>query len=166
MDKAGQKYWDNTWATSVVPEAVNPRDLHLNNWINRRFHQYFLKIFSKSDTSSMHFLEIGCAKSAWLPYFSKEFGFQVSGLDYSPIGCDMAREVLAANNVKGEIVCANLFSPPADMLGKFDVIMSIGVVEHFEDTAVCLKAFAEVDSYYMCSYFLIFYLVTIFHYSP
>lgn len=140
MDKAGQKYWNDSWAVSNLPEVINPRDTHLNNWINRRFHQFFQRIFSSSDTSSMRLLEVGCATSAWLPYFAKEFGFQVTGLDYSPNGCDMARQVLAASNVTAEVVCANLFSPPEDMLEKFDVIVSIGVVEHFEDTSACLKA--------------------------
>jgi len=100
----------------------------------------FLRLFEKSETSSMRLLEIGCAKSAWLPYFAKEFGFSVSGLDYSPIGCEMARKVLQANEIVAEVVCADLFSPPDNMLGVFDVVVSLGVVEHFEDTASCLKA--------------------------
>jgi 2-polyprenyl-3-methyl-5-hydroxy-6-metoxy-1,4-benzoquinol methylase len=140
MDKAGQKYWNDSWAGSALPEAVNPADMRLQNYVNRRFHQVFLKLFDKSETRSMRLLEIGCAKSAWLPYFAKEFGFTVSGLDYSPIGCQMAAKVLQANRVEADVVCANFFAPPENMLGKFDVVVSFGVVEHFEDTAACLKA--------------------------
>src|SRR6267143_783637 len=103
MDKAGQEFWNNSWARSNLPGAVNPSDPQLNNWVNRR-------LFEKSETSSMRLLEIGCAKSAWLPYFAKEFGFSVSGLDYSPIGCEMARKVLQANEIVAEVVCADLFS--------------------------------------------------------
>lgn len=88
----------------------------------------------------MRLLEIGCAKSAWLPYFAKEFGFSVCGLDYSPIGCQMAKEVLQANGVEAEVVCADFFSPPENLLGAFDVVISFGVVEHFDDTASCLRA--------------------------
>jgi len=88
----------------------------------------------------MRLLEIGCAKSAWLPYFAKEFGFEVCGLDYSPVGCEMARKVLQANGVEADVVQADLFSPPVNMLGTFDVVISIGVVEHFDDTASCLSA--------------------------
>jgi len=85
-------------------------------------------------------LEIGCAKSAWLPYFAKEFGFSVCGLDYSPTGCQMTKKVLQVNGVEAEIVCADFFMPPENMLGAFDVVVSFGVVEHFDDTAACLKA--------------------------
>ena len=140
MDKAGQKYWNDSWASCDIPEAVNPSDMRLRNYANRRFHQVFLKWLDKAETPSMQLLEIGCAKSAWLPYFAKEFGFSVCGLDYSPIGCRMAEKVLQTNGVEAEVVCANFFSPPENMLGKFDVVVSVGVVEHFDDTAACLRA--------------------------
>lgn len=140
MDKAGQKYWNDSWASSNIPEAVNPSDTRLKNYVNRRFHQLFLQLFDKSETHSMRLLEIGCAKSAWLPYFAKEFGFNVCGIDYSPIGCQMAKQVLRANGIEAEVVCADFFSPPENMLGGFDVVVSFGVVEHFDDTAACLRA--------------------------
>lgn len=140
MDKAGKQYWNDSWASSDIPEAVNPSDMRLRNYANRRFHQVFLELFDKSETPSMRLLEIGCAKSAWLPYFAKEFGFSVCGLDYSPIGCRMTEKVLRANGVEAEVICADLFSPPDNMLGSFDAVVSFGVVEHFDDTAACLRA--------------------------
>ena len=143
MDKAGQKYWDDSWASSDIPGAVNPTDVRLKNYVNRRFHQLFLRLFDKSEAPTMRLLEIGCAKSAWLPYFANEFGFAVSGIDYSPIGCQMAKQVLEANGVEAEVVCANFFTPPENMLGAYDVVVSFGVVEHFEDTASCLRAISS-----------------------
>lgn len=140
MDKAGQKYWDDSWASSNIPEAVNPLDMSINNWVNRRFHQFFVKLFSGTETKKLKLLEVGCAKSAWLPYFSREFGFSVTGLDYSSIGCELARHVLEKSGVEGDIVCADFFSPPVEMLGTFDVVVSFGVVEHFENTTACLRA--------------------------
>lgn len=140
MDKAGQKFWNDLWASGGIPEAVNPSDTRIKNWTNRRLHQTFLGLFNRSQASSMRLLEVGCGKSGWLPYFAKEFGFNICGLDYSAIGCEMAIEILQANGVEGEVVCADLFSPPANMLGAFDVVVSFGLVEHFDDTASCLTA--------------------------
>ncbi len=140
MDKAGQKYWNELWADGEVPSIVDPRDTRLANRVNRRFHHVFQRLFAGYDTSSMRLLEIGCGKSAWLPYFAKEFGFQVYGLDYSPIGCEMARAVLQANKIEAEVVCADFFSSPENLLGKFDVVVSFGVIEHFEDTSGCLRS--------------------------
>lgn len=140
MDKAGPEYWNELWTESDLPSAVNPSDARLENRINRQFHEWFRTLFAERDTASMTLLEIGCGKSAWLPYFAKEFGFRVSGLDYSPVGCEMARAVLRANAVEAEIVCADCFTPPESMRGKFDVVASFGVVEHFDDTAAVLRA--------------------------
>ncbi len=91
----------------------------------------------------MKLLEIGCARSAWLPYFAKQFGFKVYGLDYSRTGCEQARQVLSGAGVQGEIICADFFSPPESLLEEFDVVVSYGVVEHFEDTAACVEALSK-----------------------
>jgi len=140
MDKAGKQYWNDSWAASKLPEAMNPADMSLNNYVGRRFHDLFMDLFDGLQNRSLRLLEVGCAKSVWLPYFVKEFGFEVCGLDYSPIGCEMATQITSANGVDAEIYCADLFSPPVSMLGQFDVVVSFGVVEHFEDTSVCLKS--------------------------
>jgi 2-polyprenyl-3-methyl-5-hydroxy-6-metoxy-1,4-benzoquinol methylase len=140
MDKAGQQYWNDSWASSKLPVAMNPADMSLSNYVNRRFHGLFVRLFDGLQTPSMRLLEIGCAKSVWLPYFSKEFGFEVCGLDYSPVGCQMATQILKANGVEAEIACADLFDPPKSLLESFDVIVSFGVVEHFEDTSACISS--------------------------
>jgi SAM-dependent methyltransferase len=87
-------------------------------------------------------LEIGAARSTWLPYFNREFGFQVAGIDYSEVGCTQARAILDRAGVDGTIVCADFFSPPAELLGAFDVVVSFGVAEHFRDTPAALARFA------------------------
>jgi 2-polyprenyl-3-methyl-5-hydroxy-6-metoxy-1,4-benzoquinol methylase len=143
MDKAGKAYWDEVWERSTLPKAVNPRTAGLNNYVNRKFHEYFLEAFASLDTRGQKLLEIGCARSAWLPYFAREFGFRVHGLDYSELGCNQAKEVLANEGVESNIVCADFFSPPSKLIGVFDVVVSFGVVEHFQSTSDCLAAFAR-----------------------
>ena len=140
MDKAGQKYWNDSWGKAEITESVNPSNFRLNNYINRRLHHVFLSLFDVSRAPKMRLLELGCAKSSWLPYFVEEFGLIVSGIDYSPIGCEMAQKILELNGVEAEVICANFFEPPKNMLGSYDVVVSFGVVEHFEDTAACLRA--------------------------
>lgn len=144
MDKAGKAYWDGLWEHSTLPKAVNPRARGLNNYVNRKFHEYFSETFSSFDPKGKKLLEIGCARSAWLPYFAKQFGFDVCGLDYSEQGCQQAKAVLSSEGVAGEIVCSDFFSPPAELIGTFDVVVSFGVVEHFQNTAECLSAFARL----------------------
>ncbi|MEO5360115.1 MAG: class I SAM-dependent methyltransferase [Nitrospirota bacterium] len=143
-DKAGKQYWENTWAEGELPKAVNQFQSGLNDYVTLCFHRYFRGIFSKIETQGMKLLEIGCARSVWLPYFAKEFGFVVNGLDYSEKGCSLTRQILNNEGVKGEVVCVDFFSPPKYMLGGFDVVVSFGVAEHFQGTAECLSAFSKL----------------------
>src|SRR5688572_18142084 len=68
MDKAGKKFWNDLWSDNDIPKAIDPSDPGIRNWGNRRFHQVFLRWFDKSQAPSMTLLEVGCGKSAWLPY--------------------------------------------------------------------------------------------------
>jgi hypothetical protein len=41
-------------------------------------------------------------------------------------------QILSKEGVRGEIVCADFFSPPGSMLEVFDVVISFGVLEQNE----------------------------------
>jgi 2-polyprenyl-3-methyl-5-hydroxy-6-metoxy-1,4-benzoquinol methylase len=140
IDKAGKAYWDEVWVDGPLPLPINPKETHLDNYVNVRFHEFFSSLFSKTGSRGKLLLEVGCAKSAWLPYFSQQFGFRVSGLDYSETGCRQSEEILSNAGVQGEIVCADFFAPPASLIGRFDVLVTFGVVEHFADTRSCIEA--------------------------
>jgi SAM-dependent methyltransferase len=87
-------------------------------------------------------LEIGCANSVWLPYFAR-LGFRVAGIDYSEIGCAQTRAAFDAAGVDAELVCADAFSPPESFIERFDAVFTLGVLEHFDDTAKAIAAFAR-----------------------
>ena len=143
LDKAGKLYWDHRWKNTLLPELINPYRSGPDNYLDRKFHDFFRGVFSDWETNNKRLLEIGCARSVWLPYFAKQFGFKVYGIDYSERGCQQAMELLSNQGIKGEIVCADFFSPPESMLGEFDVVVSFGVLEHFEDTDGCVLAFSQ-----------------------
>jgi 2-polyprenyl-3-methyl-5-hydroxy-6-metoxy-1,4-benzoquinol methylase len=129
MDLTGQSYWDRIWADTPTP------DLGLGDYRDRRLAELF------GQTVHGHVLEVGCANSTWLPYLARQ-GHPVTGLDYSPGGCEVARQLLERAGVEGEIVCGDLFQ--ADSLaGRFDTVLSLGVVEHFTDTADAVRALAR-----------------------
>lgn len=136
-------YWDEVWSDRSIPPLIKPENKALRNYVNRRFHEFFSAILSGIATRNKVLLEVGCARSIWLPYFSQHFGLNVSGLDYSEIGCEQSRKILSQTGVQGEIVCCDFFSPPSGLLGKFDIVISFGVVEHFVDTQSCIKALAR-----------------------
>lgn len=142
-DKAGAGYWDKLWGNESLLAAVDPYGRGAKNFPARRFHQYLQEAFKGLPAQGRKLLEVGCAQSALLPYFSKHFGFEVFGIDHSEIGGEKARKVLQREGVIGQIYCADLFSPPGELLGQFDAVLSMGVIEHFEKTAECVAAMAR-----------------------
>jgi cyclopropane fatty-acyl-phospholipid synthase-like methyltransferase len=138
LDRAGQEYWDALWEDETLPAPVDPRDKALSNYVARKFHELFTRVLPRGH--NVRLLEVGCARSRWLPYFAAEYGYEVTGLDYSTMGCEQARQILAAAGVEGRIVEGDLFSPPEDLLEAFEVVVSFGLVEHFEDTAAATEA--------------------------
>lgn len=142
-DKAGEEYWTQFWKNFTLPPPMNIHSSNVNEYPNRLLHRLFTKSFTGITTKNAKLLEIGCGNSVFLSYFKKEFDFDISGLDYSEFGCKQTEKILDRDNTPGQIILGDAFNPPADLLGKFDVVCSFGVVEHFEDTAGTMAAFAK-----------------------
>ena len=136
-------YWDEAWRKTPLPKGLNPRLGKATNSVSRRFHEQFQKILSGTDTKGKRLLEVGCARSIWLPYFEKEFGFEVYGIDYSELGCRQALKMLRDDGANGRVLCADFFSAPCFKSAPFDVVVSFGLVEHFQDTAACIAALSR-----------------------
>lgn len=126
-----QEHWEEVFAAARLPRTINL--CHYNYY---RFDRAFRSLLPRGPA---RFLEIGAGASAWLVYFANEFGYNVVGLDYSDVGCKIAKENLRLNRVDGEVHCLDLFDAPGAELGTFDVIFSYGVIEHFDDPARVLE---------------------------
>jgi len=79
-------------------------------------------------------LEVGCAPARWLVWYAERFGARVTGIEYSPKGAELSRANLAAVGVSGEIREGDFFSGEFG-LGEFDLVVSLGFIEHFDDIA-------------------------------
>lgn len=142
MDRAGSAYWDALWQGQPIPPPVDPEDPRLGNTVHVRFDALFQGELGSLGPGS-RILEVGCARSKWLPYFARRFGFEVAGLDYSIEGCDQARAVLDSAGVVGAVHHGDMFDPPEALIGRFDAVVSFGLVEHFGDTASAQVALAR-----------------------
>lgn len=127
-DMAGQQFWESTWALKKGPGQFNPR-----NYSHQRFHALFQRHLR--GRAGRTFLEVGCAQSSWLPYVHSVYGCRVTGIDYSPTGCRMARQLLDEAGVPGEVYERDLFGDITDLERSADILFSLGFIEHFEDTA-------------------------------
>ena len=139
--KVSKAYWESAWLPETLPRTVAPEADTLRNHSYFHLHRYFEEMLRPAVRPGARLIEFGCAQSVWLAYFAREFGFAITGIDYSERGCEKARAILRRDGVAGEIVHADFMTPPPGHLGAFDVGVSFGVAEHFEDTAECLAAF-------------------------
>jgi 2-polyprenyl-3-methyl-5-hydroxy-6-metoxy-1,4-benzoquinol methylase len=147
MDKAGQSYWDRGYramVNSTDAHGFDPGRGRVRDYWKQQFHAYFQRAFRDRETRGRRLVEIGAGGSTILPYLAREFGFHVVGLDYSPDGCAIAEQNLHHEGIRGEVICANVFDPPASQVGQADVVASFGVVEHFSDPADCIVACANL----------------------
>lgn len=109
----------------ILPDSRRLRD--------RRMLELFRRFGNLNRKSRV--LEIGCGKSMWLPCLARQFGCRVAGLDIEPYAAELARANLIGAGVAGEILCRDAFDANAnqDLIGKFDLAYSMGVMEHFDD---------------------------------
>jgi 2-polyprenyl-3-methyl-5-hydroxy-6-metoxy-1,4-benzoquinol methylase len=138
-------YWSSKYSLEHLPHPIDPGDHSLRNYLRQSMHRGFsagIRKYGIAPGSKM--IEIGCGGSIWLPYFAREHGLDVTGLDYSEEGCATAEHLLAQAGVAGSVVCADLFDPPERLFNSFDLLASFGVVEHFASTETAIAACAKL----------------------
>src|SRR5690349_9370309 len=142
-DKAGEAYWTNVWEKSELNPPIDLQSKDMRLYPQRALHKIFHPLLKDGSLKGKKLVEIGCGNSSWLPYFAKQFGLDVYGIDYSEEGCEQAEKILQRENVDGTIYCTDAFNPAEDLYDEFDIVISFGVVEHFSDTTSTLEAFSK-----------------------
>lgn len=127
-DLAEKRYWDEVYG--ALPDTGGAA------WSPRGYEERVLgheleRVLRRSRPASA--LEVGCGDSPWLPYLAREYGLEVAGIDYSERGCKLARHRLRQASVQGTVHCRDLFTLTPEETGTFDLVFSLGVVEHFAD---------------------------------
>jgi SAM-dependent methyltransferase len=96
----------------------------------------------KEGTAERKIIEIGSAPGHYGLAFLREFGLQPYGIEYSPKRAEIQRQLWAAHGLPEEhILCGDFFDDAivAPLRGQFDVAISFGFIEHFEDPALAVQ---------------------------
>jgi 2-polyprenyl-3-methyl-5-hydroxy-6-metoxy-1,4-benzoquinol methylase len=123
-----KEYWDMVLKNAHLPRCNTRKSYN---------YRVTMDFIDKSIQEGCYktFMEIGCGSSGWLPYFAKKYNLLVSGLDYSEIGCRLAEENLKMQNIRyDEIICKDIFEPNCTNGKKYDIVISFGMIEHFNNT--------------------------------
>jgi len=130
---ASKEFWDDRHRRIRLKKITpQPKKYYLDYELDRVFRRWL------GSRRGQRLLEVGCGSSLWLPYFSKQFGMEVGGIDYSDVGLTLSREILRLNAVQGSLRKADFRDGPGPDRESFDVVFSLGLVEHFEDPELVL----------------------------
>ncbi len=124
-----EQYWTSTWTRRRVLDparwASHPAVRAMAAVIEREVQR-----LPEVRRSHPRILEVGSADSYWLPYAARHWNANVTGIDFSPVGCEQAEEQLARQGLKGTIICGDFFEE-VTRIRDIDLVISFGFVEHF-----------------------------------
>lgn len=132
-DLAGERYWERFWTRQGGRRFSGVGVFH------RRFMRE-LRDYARPGT---HACEIGCGASVWVPALAAA-GVQMSGIDYSSQGLKMVAEHLQHAGTSAELIEADLFDRGALGERAYDVVFSLGLLEHFDDPVAVTRRFLEL----------------------
>lgn len=138
MELTNKEFWNKGYTDRQIGILPHPRLL---------FDFELMKILEEYLPSKKGFnlIEMGCGGSKWLPYFYRKFGYNVFGIDYSEAGVEKAKQNLKILNCNGKIWCLDFLRDlPASLYNSFDILISLGVVEHFTHPERILEIFAKL----------------------
>lgn len=128
-----ESYWSEGYRrrASIVPVSIDGS----LNFCNSRI----LGVLSVAGLEGKRILEIGGGGSSWLAFLASRFpSSSFVGLDYSKEGCDLLKQYADENGLKNlRYECADFFDCER-LSGSFDLVYSLGVVEHFSDLSAAL----------------------------
>jgi len=128
-----KEYWDQYWQKYTLP-------LEVSKSIKNQFLIEILNTFDRylPYDNKLSILEIGGSPGQYLAYMHKTFGYEISCLDFSSIGCTKTLENYELLKIKGKVYQIDLFSKELD-LPLFDIVYSLGFIEHFSDTDLVIE---------------------------
>lgn len=126
------EYWEGSWREAVRPRLPSPLNVAVRD---------LMALLRRNVRPGDRYVELGCAPGKMLAWVAAELRAEVSGLDFSRNGCESAAGLFRALGLRGDIRCEDVahHSFPPD---SFDVVCSIGLVEHFDDPAPFIRQHA------------------------
>ena len=120
----------------------------INSVVNNFFKKELKKVFEDfiPHQGGLSLIELGCGNSDWLPYFCSKYRYEVYGVEYLNHACQLAEQKLKLNGCKSyQVYCGDFFELHKTIHFKFNILVSFGVVEHFDNLEYVIK----ISSYYL-----------------
>ena len=134
LDKTSVAHWNDAWAKGVRPRLPSSLDINVRNC---------KALLRRHVRPGDDCLEIGFAPGKMLAWMAEELGADVTGVDYSPRGVEVAKGLFQALSIDADLRCESIFETTLRP-GSFDVVCSAGVIEHFDDPRGIVAAHVDL----------------------
>lgn len=128
--------WDTYWQGIPLPTRLNHRVP-----VIRAYMRFFRDALP--DLRGKSVIEVGCCPGRWMVHFATELGASVTGIDYTPESVEITRRNLELHKIDATCLLADIRDPELS-IGPYDVVFSMGVVEHYRDLAEILQQHARL----------------------
>ncbi len=137
-DLTSSNYWEGVWATKPLDHG-NLVQLHrVSQWKYDRMLRRLLGAVSPNAS----ILELGCAPGEKLQRMNRlRPDVRLSGIDYAEEGCRTTAALLKGIGLPTNVYHGDVRS--VELPVKFDMVMSFGLIEHFDDPADILRCHAR-----------------------
>jgi 2-polyprenyl-3-methyl-5-hydroxy-6-metoxy-1,4-benzoquinol methylase len=128
-----ESFWDDYWSSVRLPIEIDKS----KGFLVAEITEVFDRLLAHDRALSV--LEVGGAPGQYAAYVHKRLGHTITVLDSSPLGCAKTRENFELLGIPADVVQGDMFAPPQS-LTRFDVVYSLGLIEHFEDVTAAVRA--------------------------
>ena len=130
-----KNFWEDYWGKKRHSNSSKKTFLVLE--ILKIFNNYLPKDPTKT------IIEIGGAPGEYLISLHSQFGYSCNSLDYSKIGNDETKSNFIRAGKEVEVYERDLFAINDD-LPKFDIVYSLGFIEHFDNPNIAVKKHCDL----------------------
>jgi ubiquinone/menaquinone biosynthesis C-methylase UbiE len=134
MKKGEGKIFDRNWIKRDESYYTHWTRGDVRNQIQLAFRSHYTLfrelMRNKNFNNGKKVLEVGCGRGSISCYFA-DSGYKCTLLDISPKAIEVAKEIYKRNKLKAEFIVGDALDLPFES-GSFDVVVSIGLLEHFQ----------------------------------
>ena len=130
-----KKYWQNYYKNS---SALRSKII----FICKPYDKYWDILFNACKNDPKTILEVGAYPGRFIAYVASKFNLQPTALDYNPDSTKIEKSFQEMGINDYEIIIDDITSSTPEK--KYDLIISMGFIEHFEDYNSILDKHAEM----------------------
>jgi SAM-dependent methyltransferase len=131
-------YWDRYWSGGKIPSYDVTRGLFHS--YDKLFTKYYSETACRLGKKDLRIVDFGCGEGLMLRYFKERFpGTEVWGIEFSSAfhtAEEVGRQLALEFNILKRDILAGI---PSTLTNHFDIVLSVGLIEHFQDPIKILE---------------------------